>query len=139
MQETLDEPKLKEGRIDWVLVQLRDEDPAIENNVNIACRIAEENGADFDLFGSQIAITFGTLVDDAPLAKRPEHAREELAHSLHSAAKILYGSDIGRSGFLAGPNHLGYTFVLPYFSEARQRVDSLDWGDVVEFCKEECA
>src|ERR1041384_2437915 len=64
MQETLDEPKLKEGRIDWVLVQLRDEDPAIENNVNIACRIAEENGADFDLFGSQIAITFGTLVDD---------------------------------------------------------------------------
>ena len=134
MQDPAGQPKLKKSRIDFVLVQVRD-DAETETNVATVCRAAESYGAEFDLFGSLITLTWGTLVDEAPREKRPEKLIAELSSCLGGAAKILHGSEIGHSGFLVGKNQVQYSTILPHFTEARHRLNSLDWGQAVKFQK----
>ncbi|MEK7685839.1 MAG: hypothetical protein AAB466_10495 [Verrucomicrobiota bacterium] len=96
-------------------------------------RIAERHGADFDLFGSLITLTLGTLVDDAPRDDRPEELIEDLSRCLGGAAKILHGSEMGHSGFVVGNQQIRYSIHLPGFTEARHRIEDLEWGQVAEF------
>ena len=80
--------------------------------------------------------TWGTLIDDRSPGVRPDAALAELCRCLGARAKIMYGSEIGHSGFLTGMNHVGYNIMIPGLTEARHRVESLDWGQFVEFRKE---
>lgn len=134
MQNPTNQPKLMKSRIDFVLVQVRD-DAETEANVATVCRAAESHGAEFDLFGSLITLTWGTLVDEAPREKRPEKLIAELSSCLGVDVKILHGSEIGHSGFLVGKNQVQYSTILPHFSEARHRLNRLEWGQVIKFQK----
>ncbi len=134
MQDPGDQPKLKKSRIDFVLVQVRD-DEQTETNVAIVCRAAESFGAEFDLFGSLITLTWGTLVDEAPRDNRPEKLISELSRCLSGSAKILHGSEVGHSGFLVSKSQVQYSTILPHFTAARHCLNSLEWGQVVKFHK----
>jgi hypothetical protein len=130
----MEQPKLKKSRIDFILVQLRDDDDA-QANIDRVCQIAERHGADFDLFGSLITLTIGTLVDDAPRDQRPKKLITEISSALGTTVKILHGSEMGQSGFVVGNQQIRYSIHLASFTEARHRVDALDWGQVVAFTK----
>ncbi|MBI4327231.1 MAG: hypothetical protein HY674_18500 [Chloroflexi bacterium] len=120
------------SRIDFVLVRLRD-DAQSETNIRHVSRMEERHGADFDLFGSLITLTLGTLVDDAPRDNRLKALIADLSRCLGGAAKILHGSEMGHSGFVVGSQQIRYSIHLPGFTEARHRVEDLEWGQVVEF------
>lgn len=109
--QPLDQPKLRKSRIDFLLVQVRD-DAEVQRNVSTAYLIAEHYGAN-----------------------RPGELIDELSRSLGNAIKIVHGSEVGHSGFLVGKTQMGHSVILPHFTEARHRVESLEWGQIVEFQK----
>ncbi len=59
--QTVLQPKLMTSRVEFILVCVRGEDDEMAERIRGVCEIAEQYGADFDLAGSMILLTYGTL------------------------------------------------------------------------------
>lgn len=120
------------GRIDFVLVEVR-EGSGTESNIATLCSCAEKHGAEFDLFGSLVTLTWGTPGDELPPGNRPGLLVKEVSHLLGDEARILHGVEHGHSGITGGVNARRFSIMLPNFSETRQAVQLLEWGEVREW------
>jgi len=126
-------PKLKRSRVDFILVSVRGEGEELTKRITGIATLAEEHGASAEVAGGIVLATYGALADEEKGGEQPRRLIEALKRSLPSDIKILYGWEVGHSGFLVGREQLAYNIILPHMTKARHRVHELNWGEVVEF------
>lgn len=132
MNENLDDLEFEERRVDWVYLEIRGMELHPNETVEQAFQLSTKYGAEVKIFGSLILMTLGTIPGQIPVEGRQKQMIAELTRTFGHSVKILYGSVMAHCGFLTG-GLFQYALVTPQFTEARQQVVQLDWGQIAEF------
>src|SRR5260221_11365943 len=104
----MNQPKLKKSNVDFILVSVRGEGKELTERMGGIVALAGENRASTEVAGGIVMATYGALADEEKGDHQPRRLIEALKRSLPSDIKILYGAEVGHSGFLVGQKHLAY-------------------------------
>jgi hypothetical protein len=127
------DPKLKKSKVDFVLVSVRGDSAELSERIGGIVALAEANGARSEVAGGIVMATYGISLDNEKGDHQPKRLLDALKRGYPSDTKILYGAEVGHSGFLVGQKHIAYNIFLPHLTKARHRVHELNWGEVLEF------
>ena len=129
----MDPPKLKKSKVDFILVAVRGDGEELTKRIARLVALAEEYGASAEATAGIVLVTYGALADEEKGDQQPRGLLDALERSFPSDVKILYGAEVGHSGFMVGREHLAYNILLPHLTKARHRLHDLSWGEVFEF------
>ena len=132
MNENFDDLEFQKRKVDWIYLEIQDLELRANETVNQAFQLSTKYGAEVKIFGSLILMTLGTIPDQIPVERKQKQLIAELTRAFGLSAKILYGSVMAHCGYLTG-GLFQYALVTPQFTEARQQVMRLDWGQIAEF------
>jgi hypothetical protein len=121
--------------IDFVLVSIAGDGPELSARVSQIFAIAVHHGSSARLIAATVMLTYGAQSD---LPRSPErfHALIENLRKFGPHIRAVYGSELGHSGLLAGPNKFGFHIMLPRLTEAQSALLGLKWGEIGEFKSE---
>jgi hypothetical protein len=127
---------LKQARIEFVLIFIRDDKPAqISELIEKVVALATAHGAVVhDFVGALVIVTFGT--NPASSLKSGERASlvNALIGQLASNIKIVHGAAEGHYGLIGSENsRLSYTFLVPKFDMILGTLSRLAYGETEEF------
>jgi hypothetical protein len=129
-------PSLKEANIEYVLVGVRGETPAlVSQHIGIVVDTAMRHGAIVDsVVSALVVVTFGMLPFQA--GTDAEGNRFTLVNALQQEMgahiKIVHGAETGCFGSLGSETRTTFSFLIPGFLDALGVLGRLEFGAIQE-------
>ena len=126
---------LKHGRIEFVLVFVRGENPAqVSQNIARVADLAVTHGARLhDFIGALVIFSFGTLPASAQQTGSRSSLVRDLREQLAYEVKIVHGAADGHHGLFGSEKFMSFTFLVPQFDRILGALSRLQFGETEEF------
>jgi len=126
MKADTTDPAPRTAHCDYAFIQVRALDENLEEATNRVCELAQGLDMEWRLFPPSVVLAGATRVKRRAII-------ESMTRLFQGNFKLLYGSGMGHTGFIASKSHLLLATSIPNFTEMRHRVNEMQWGTIEEF------